>query len=192
MPKLLLTVPLALLLCFWPNINVRALEPAPDAKASLRQPLKKRSGYLLMGIDSHNSAASLKFQKYPGSRLTRGTTINLQMSDSSFRLVPLAAGEYQITEVLAPYYDLPYRLNVGDRPTWRFRIKAGRVNYVGSIVIKAQRSKRNVDIRLLNRLASSLAQIEQEYKRELELYPLAIGVAYEDSFLESLGAAPNE
>lgn len=193
MPKLLLTTSLALIFSALSNINAWSSEVAPNEETSAPQPLKRHSGYLLLGVEAQNSGTFLKFSMYRNNRLyPNATSLNLDTVESGLWLVPVVAGEYHVTEVLAPYYNLPFRLDVRDKPSWRFHIKAGHINYVGSVVANAERSKNNVDVRWLNRFAANLEQIEREYASKLERYPLTIGVPYEDPFQELLRGKPDE
>ncbi|MDQ2077051.1 hypothetical protein [Marinimicrobium sp. ABcell2] len=150
------------------------------------QKIRRGSGYLLFELQPGHAGAYLQISRLVDRNPRNWTIIDLDGRDPGLILIPLVSGRYQVHRVNAPYYNLPYKLDVSDSPYWAFQIQAGRINYIGSLRIQSERSRSAVNVELLNRLAATLDQIEAQFANELELYPLVMGVNYKDPFLSEL------
>lgn len=192
---------LALLLLLFSSATVAAppaqsLQLLPAADAPLE--LSSKYGYLLVSLNVENPNASIEFYKLnwrkdttPPAvmRTARNTKIHrvtFQGLDEGHYLAPLAAGWYQISKVTAPYFNLPYRINVESQPSWRFRIQKQRVNYIGNLTIPKERSSSYVPVRLHKRIATEYDALNEQLSSLLPLFPLADGSGVRDDFWHDL------
>ena len=101
----------------------------------------------------------------------------------------LMAGDYQVTSVNVPAFNLPYRVDVSKEPGWMFRIEAGSASYIGHLVIEAERNTSSVSVRLSNRLAAELTAVRQASVSLPGLPSLVSGHGHRDDFLLWLESA---
>ena len=155
--------------------------------------LPEKQGYLLLDVDV-GGVAYLHYSKYLTSQqLGKDRVMDLNEDEIGFKLIPLFAGRYQITEIRAPFFNLPYKLNTIKQKKWQFTIEPGKINYIGKLTIARERTKDDVDIQLRNRIATDIDRIQSIYARELENYGLVVGSGYQDSFLQEYqGGSTNE
>lgn len=149
----------------------------------------ENQGILLVNLQVDSVAPSLVIKKIGGttSRKTKSThKIQLASKASGLFLASLDPGRYQIVEVQAPYFDLPFRLDVADDKRWQFNIEAGKTNYIGKLQVNRERSTRSVYIKLKNRLAANIENIQTELTQLLLTHPLNAGSGFSDDFLEEL------
>lgn len=189
-----------LISCFSPSGWSRAVAPNLISAEKPATPLKKGHGYLLINLDVEGTAPSFSFVKLLNSsdryrssqnkpkvaRKWSETSIPLKNKPDGFYLTSMPAGLYQITEIKAPYYGLPHRLDTDYAPRWRFYIEAGKVNYIGKLQIESERSTKYVDVMLLNRLATDLDAVEKELAHYFTETPLVSGIGSRDDFFEEL------
>ena len=96
------------------------------------------------------------------------------------------AGNYQITNVNAPFYDLPFSLTTRNRASWRFAIEADKINFIGEISIAKARATNTIDVNLHPRIAVHYQRIGHELAELLTRYPLVSNLGYRDQFLTTL------
>jgi hypothetical protein len=155
------------------------------------------TGYLLLKLDVDNPSASLLFSPlawkheiYPPNQPvkrkgSRNYSVQLGGKNPGYYLLELPAGWYQITQVDAPYFNLPYQLHIENNPAWRFQVTGGAVNYAGHLTIAKERSSNYVKIRLHNRIATHLLEVEQVLSGLLQSMPLKYGGGMRDDFLDA-------
>lgn len=161
-------------------------------------PLGSREGYLLLELEAGGTAPSLRFalirsfdQGYPQHDKplqARGPQqlLALKGYQKGYYVLALPAGLYQVTRVEAPYFDFPFRLGTDGDPLWRFRIEAQKTNYIGQLVIHGERTSKAVDIKLINRLAAGMQEIQQSLRSLPGQPPLVSGSGTRDGFLSAL------
>lgn len=160
--------------------------------------LQRDEGYLLLNLDVNGPAPSIEFTKVRVShesylvsdlklkKLGNSMRLDLKNTDKGFYLISLPAGVYQITRVNAPYFDLPYQLDIDNSPAWRFKVESNSVNYLGKLHIAQQRSRKYVDVQLLNRMAADFESIGVQLSSVLSLLPLRSAFSIHDAFHENL------
>ncbi|MCM2680046.1 hypothetical protein [Echinimonas agarilytica] len=192
-----------LLMC-WPCIGLAkelaSIELIAPEQSSV---LADNSGYAVFSIDVAGAAPSLELIRLRTPKTlmtgnenppaTLGKTIALDMTDRAkgIYLVALAAGEYQIVTVKAPFFNLPYFINTEYARNWRFNVAPQRINYAGFLSIQKERGRDFIDIQYLNRLATDLSAIEDELEEQLKVYPLRSGAVVNDDFYTELVSTGN-
>lgn len=151
--------------------------------------LTDSQGYLLMELDVGGVAPAISIGKL-GKRGTIGKPVRLDLKkiEERFYLIPLESGRYQVTEINAPLYNLPFRIDTSSEGHWQFSVASGRINYFGKLLIESKRSKDSVKFERLNHLASTLADINQQFSSQLTQYPLIESMGYRDDFYRVLNA----
>lgn len=142
----------------------------------------KGHGFLLMNLDIKASAAIMTLKQI--GRSSKAFDIKLTPTHGRWLLHPLPQGEYQITQINVPYFDLPHAMDTAKNPRWRIRIQANQINYAGRMEIERERTERQVSVRKLNRVATDLPLIQRELSSSLALYPLVAGNTLRDDFAE--------
>ncbi len=160
--------------------------------------LRSRYGFLLLSLDVDGVSSSLEFSRlgwnkpeHPPERALKGRpgedfTVSLQGLDNGLYILALPEGWYQITRVNAPYFDLPFWMDTAEEPSWRFRVDREKTNYAGQLFIARERSSKYVKMRLHNRLAAEIEQIQGALVQQLQVAPLASGSGVRDDFLGEL------
>lgn len=120
--------------------------------------------------------------RYRGPRIT----INLKNLDEGIYFLPLAKGLYQIREVAAPFYNLPYLLNTSGERAWRFSIVPSKINYIGELTIDKERGLDFANITLRNRIATNKQKIDKVLEKLPGKFNLRVGSGVRDDFLEDL------
>ncbi|TQV87809.1 hypothetical protein [Aliikangiella coralliicola] len=155
-------------------------------------------GYLLIDVDVAGIAPSFSYVKVKSSKKNprkkkkvkyskNGThVVTLKHSENGLYALPMPAGTYQITQINAPFFDLPYKLDTSTKNEWRFKIEAGKTNFAGHLSIKKERSTRYLDVNLINRFATEKERLENTLQQLLSLAPLAHGVGVRDDFAQAL------
>ncbi|BBM04076.1 hypothetical protein GL2_41500 [Microbulbifer sp. GL-2] len=160
--------------------------------------LGSRQGYALVKLDVDGTAPSIELSKMYTSgsaylesgekaKLRKNSRYSISLKDKpeGFYLMAIPAGLYQITQINAPYFNLPYKLDTASRRTWRFHIEAKKTNYIGSLFIGKQRKSDTIEVYLKNRIATEFSEIQESIGSLTELYPLVSGVGVQDSFFHS-------
>lgn len=140
-------------------------------------------GWLLLDVAAERKIQSLQLDRIDG-RAGSGDLGSVK-AGRALKAIELPEGHYQWKAIELPHYDLPFRQVVADDERWRFSIKEDAVNYVGQIIVGEERGSNYVDVRLVNRTAMNLSQIEQEFEPYLERYPLVYSGAARDDFLDA-------
>ena len=159
--------------------------------------LKKRYGYLLVYLDVEGVAPSIEYAKVSGSKSTsknypRARALDLKNKEKGFLLLPLSKGSYQIVRVNVPFFNLPYVVDISTDPEWHFTIESGKINYIGRLVIEKERTDKNVNIKLLNRIAFDYEEINKTYANVISHYPLVVSKGYRDDFLTDFSGKGQE
>lgn len=171
------------------------------------EPLKKNEGYLLVDLAVAGTSPSFEFsqvrigskQKYlvADQSLSLGSTrwqVSLKDKAAGFYQVKLPAGLYQITEVNAPLFNLPFRVDTDKRDQWRFSIAKARSNYIGRFRIDQERGTDYVNVKLINRLAADYDQLVEQGASIFSAAPLRSGAGVRDDFydfISSINQAPS-
>jgi len=160
--------------------------------------LKYRQGYLLAYINAEGVAPSLEFSKVSTRktgymspdekinekiRYTKTYFLDLKGVSKGLYFIPMVAGIYQITRINAPFYNLPYWLPTQKETKWRFVIEENYINFIGEFKIKKERGAHEIDVNLLNRIATYYDQIHEEIAILPIKYPLKNNPGYRDDFI---------
>lgn len=158
--------------------------------------LRRSEGYALFMLNTEGVAPSIELAKIKSYSLKKNRntrelsftetkyTVNFKGKKKGLYLAILPAGNYQITKVNAPFYNLPYKLATDNRTTWRFSITKHHVNYIGEVVISKDRGTNFVDAKLLNRIAKNYDEINA--LTQGINFPLSMGTWHKDTFLSSI------
>ncbi|MCO7224144.1 hypothetical protein [Pleionea sp. CnH1-48] len=156
--------------------------------------LKVGYGYLLVDLDVGGTGPSIEFVRLKtGDKLYLGQKqkyavkgdkklIRLSQDKQGFYVTQLQEGLYQITKINAPYFDLPYKLSTDRDRRWRFSVEAGKVNYIGKLVIKKKRSTKYVGVDLVSRIATDKDRIKSLLTKLPEQVLLRHGTGFRDDF----------
>ncbi|MCO1335523.1 hypothetical protein MO867_14380 [Microbulbifer sp. OS29] len=157
--------------------------------------LGRREGYILVNLDVGGTAPSIDFvrnykvgQAYLEGdeeiRLSKNHrySVSLKGKSKGLYLMAMPVGLYQITQINAPYFNLPYQLDTGDKRVWRFCVDAQKVNYIGRLFINKQRKSDTIEVYLKNRMAADLGEIQDLLGVLIEQYPLVSGAGVQDVF----------
>lgn len=154
--------------------------------------LSSSEGYVLIDLDASGTAPSIEFVRLgkvdidytedTASKRLSSNVFNLKATERGLYIGKLKPGAYQITQVNAPYFGLPYILSTSDLKTWRFTIKKGRINYIGTLVVEGERSKENIETYFINSLAKRYNRIIESTKYLEMEFPLTMGTWYRDDF----------
>lgn len=153
---------------------------------------------MLLYVDAGGSAPSFEYTRIAGAgnqplqageryRFASSSAhkVSLKGLGEGFYLLPMRKGQYQITEVNAPHYSFPFRMDTDNRPEWRFIIEPGKTNFIGALHIQEERSASHVEINLLNRVAMHEAGIREAMGETLKTYPLSFYAGYRDDFFST-------
>ncbi len=163
------------LLSFSPSL----LADQPDSELSGKQ------GYLVLDLDLGRRVSEIVFAKRRSARNNRITSKRMFGPFEKGRhllFLPLDKGSYQLMTVSSPHYDLPYKQNYGRKKRLSFQIKPGRTNYFGKIIVGEERLTYGFYINVVNRLAGTLHELQEQYTEELDLYPIHYAGVLEDLF----------
>lgn len=189
----LITLGFALFICLLNNVQATVLYPIDNPPENI----DKNQGLLLIKLDIAGEAPSIHYSPMKTKRTTylrkednfslkKPIQIPLSGFKKGYYLIPFEAGMYQITQVDAPFYNLPYSLKLGLQAAWRFGIEAGHINYVGELVIAKERGVSHINVNLYNHFASDYQQIQQQTAPLQSQYPLMLNPGYRDDFQQAL------
>lgn len=158
----------------------------------LTQPLPPGYGYLLLDLDVGGTSPSIALKSIVNNKTPRLSPqiINLKGRKKGFLLLLQKQGDYVIHKVNAPFFNLPYALSTDMSKRWRFHIEAGKVNYIGHLAIRTERTSRHIDINFFNRMATDLVRIKSAYTKLLQQYPLAASHGQGDAFYQYFQSLP--
>lgn len=158
---------------------------APMGLAEIQdKTLEKDHGYLLVSMDVSHESASLELARYfrNGDEAVSSRKVYALATDQKFLLIPLKKGKYRISQVSTPYFDLPYQLDTSDSPNWAIKITPKRINYLGHMDIRKERTRKTVFVEMVPLQAKKLDEIKSNYSDLLTEYPLIDGKYYRDDF----------
>lgn len=164
------------------------MTPTPLKKAL---PIDSAQGYLLLNLNIGGTAPSFKIQRLVKGKLVANDKksalmISLSGLTNGFYVIPLLRGKYQITEINAPYFNLPYRLDVATKSSWRLSILEQSINYGGMLTINKNRNATDVDISLLNRSAHDYQEILDSIPAAIATYSVTSASFFRDDVMELL------
>ena len=137
----------------------------------------------MIELDVGGTAPSLEFKRIGGYQRYK---INLKGKDKGFYFGTLEPGDYQVTQVHAPYYGLPFKRDYRKDEQWRFSIAPGKTNYLGKLTISKTREMSAVFVALNNRLAGFILKHQKKHRALLKQYPLVSGFIARDKFQRQL------
>ncbi len=170
-----LTGQLFLLSCCFLYLNAQADTPISAA------PLAKGEGLLVLDLDIKAPSAVMSLQKI--GRTSSTLEIKLVSDNGRWLIKALPKGDYQITEIKVPYFDLPFRKDTGKNPAWRISIQADHLNYAGRIEVEKERTEDYVAINKHNRMIADLPTLQKDLASLLTTYPLVNGSGMRDDFI---------
>ena len=94
----------------------------------------------------------------------------------------LPVGIYQITELNAPYYNLPYKVDTEKDPRWRFRVYPKSYTYIGHLKIVKDRTRDFVEAYFLDRFYADQEAIDEATKNINDDFTVRHGVQIYTSF----------
>ena len=161
------------------------------------QKLEGNQGFLLIKIDVEGEGPSFHYtqvntdrddylRKEDNYRRKKPVKVPLGNYTNGYYLIPFDQGIYQITRIDAPFYNLPYYLNLGSPAAWRFAIKPGHINYLGQLTIEKERGTDYINVNLFNRFAQDYQEIQQAVTPIKHQYPLALNPGYRDDFQQAI------
>jgi hypothetical protein len=157
--------------------------------------LAKNTGYLILDLQLEKKVTEIVIERHGSSHASRGTkevTFGPFEPGRHLTLVTLPKGTYKLTRVSSPHYDLPFWVNYTKNKRMTISVEANKTNYFAQIVLGKKRSSESLDIRVVNRLATSLSQFDQSIKSAIALYPLRYAGPLKDNFYETYLAAQVE
>jgi dipeptidyl aminopeptidase/acylaminoacyl peptidase len=130
---------LFLLLTFWSHVQAGWIEPGEDIS------LGANEGLALFVVDTDGSLSNIRIDKI-GSIFTAPVLKKLSVG-RSLRLLKLTQGEYQFDKAQLEFGWTTLYWEIKDLPNRRFRIDAGKLNYVGDLNVSGQLFWREMSIR---------------------------------------------
>ena len=155
--------------------------------------LESKHGFVLFDLDVAGTAPSFFIRRYsvnkpffePDTRMSFDTIplrVRFDNNASGVFTVPLKEGLYQITQVDAPFYDLPYKIDMDTSRTWRFYVERDKINYAGKLVIEQDRGQRTIDVNFYNRFATDIDAIQAAVSDFPFPLPLIMNPGVQDDF----------
>lgn len=156
--------------------NKKAITLKPLSKLNITKIFKRdRFARALIYLDVEGSAPSIKIHKLNtnideldeipfdedlSSRFIRTSwTLPLKGLEKGIYSIALKPGVYQISQVNAPYYNFPFKLQTEDDPRWRFRVYPDSFSYIGHLKIYKERDAESVESYFLDRFYSDQEEI---------------------------------
>lgn len=159
--------------------------PSDDELVQQFAKLSDKYGLLLLDLDVGGAAPAIEIRRIFTSGSTRSPKpISLKDKDKGFHFISLPAGNYQIVNVNAPYFNLPYRLDTENDPHWSFTVEEGKINYLGKLIISKERNEHSVDVKLINRIATHINVLGQKFPQMTKKFPVRQAGRLNDTFLE--------
>ena len=140
--------------------------------------LRRGYGYLVIDTEVYRPVSEWK--------LSSRVSIEDIQQGHHIRFVALKAGNYHWQSINVPHFDLPFRRDFTDEERWAFTIEAGKINYIGRLLVKEQRGTDYVDVRMLNRSVMTYQQLQQSHGEALASYPFVYSGYLQDDFIDFL------
>ncbi|MFK8017327.1 MAG: hypothetical protein AB8G17_18025 [Gammaproteobacteria bacterium] len=178
-----------------PTVLAQRVTAPPLLTPDAVQPLERKNGYVLLQLDVSGVAPSMEIAQISQSasrmpaadasvpRGAKRMQIDLTDRKKGLYLMQLAPGWYQITQVNAPYYNLPFQVDTGGEVRWRFVVQHAKTSYAGLLRINKERSRDSVNVTFLNRIATAHDDIRDQLGPVLAAAPLVMGRGLRDDFL---------
>lgn len=171
----------------------RTLPTLPLLNPESVEELESGYGIVMFDLDVAGKAPSIVIRRIStqspflsaGSKLTFETKpLRIPLTDTKqgFFAQRLKKGLYQITRVDAPFFNLPYKLDIENARAWRFYVAEEQINYAGKLVIEQTRGTEYIDVGLFNRFATDLKEIREAAGRFSESLPLNMATGIRDDF----------
>ena len=143
----------------------------------------KSKGLFIIELSAGGIGPSMEIKRKGSRKIYK---IYLKDKTEGFYFGLLPPGQYQVTQVNAPYFGLPYKSSFEKDPQWQFSIDAGKTNYLGKLTIDKARKTKQVFISLRNRLAEFMVKHAKRYRSVIQKYPLTSGFSAKDKFQQRL------
>lgn len=174
------------------------LQSTAEEVTYAHRPLQKFEGYLLLDLLLERDVSEIALRP-PLSRMTgfgkrspKDLKLGPYKEGRHLALIPLKEGWYHWVGTAVPHFDLPFRMDTSDDERWRFSISKQRINYIGQLVVRKERSSDSVSVDLLTRIAATQDSLTTVFANELAQYPLRYGGYPRDRFFEAYYPDPKE
>ena len=141
-------------------------------------------GYLLMGVDTNSDLKHIDINGPDPIRLTHADL----KKGTSYILIPIAAGEYSLSNVQFNNY---YNSRMKNDDVWQFEIKPATVSYVGHLEVKTKGYfVFYSSTELVNRSTEALDFMQEDFPLILNNRSMYYGGPGEDTyfqFIDGLG-----
>lgn len=142
--------------------------------------LKDNEGLLALVIDSDAVVSSVRLDKIDD--LTASPKLEQLSQGRYLRLLKLDASEYRVNELVAMNFGSSGIIHeIGDIPSARFKVEAGKINYAGDLVSRGIWKR---SFRMANRNLSAYATVQQEYPGLIERFPWRHAMAEPDPYFD--------
>ncbi len=141
--------------------------------------LGKGEGLLVLHVSTNVELSRLSFG--------HGGSIQDVPKGEHIELFVAKAGSYRWTQIRLPGRDQP-RFRVLREDDWRFRVEAGRINYVGLLELRRTDWLR-LTARTIDRSALAMESLRARHPALVERYPLVYNGPGQNVFFEHLRAA---
>ncbi len=150
--------------------------------------LPEEHGILVIRLDHEVEHAVLEYasvkgkKRKPVKKTTQSVSINGETGD--FLILELPGGEYQITKLEVPQFDLPYLLVLADDRYWGFRIKNGTVGLFGKIWIPKERGRFTIPVHTTRSFASMHRELSELFPDSLKKHEIVAATLERDDFVQ--------
>ncbi|WP_170113310.1 alpha/beta hydrolase family protein [Ahniella affigens] len=142
--------------------------------------LKDNEGLLALVIDSDAVVSSVRLDKI--GNLIASPKLEQLSQGRYLRLLKLDAAEYRVNELVAMNFGRSSIIyEIGDIPSARFKVEAGKINYAGDLVSRGISMR---SFRMANRNLSAYVTVQQEYPGLIERFPWRHAMAEPDPYFD--------
>jgi dipeptidyl aminopeptidase/acylaminoacyl peptidase len=152
---------LLLIFVFWTRAQAGWIEPGEEIS------LSKGEGLALFVVDTDGSLSNIRIDKI-GTVFSAPVLKKLGLG-RSLRLLKLSEGDYQFDKAKLEFGWTTLYWEIKDLPNRRFRIEAGKLNYVGDLKVSGQlfwreMSIRNSGLRVYDELETQFPGLSKRYQ----------------------------
>ncbi|MBY6186551.1 hypothetical protein KUV89_07975 [Marinobacter hydrocarbonoclasticus] len=107
----------------------------------------------------------------------------------AYFLFSLKAGSYRFERIQRYINNTKYYVTFPKKISesqWSYQVEAGKINYIGDLVLEVGPSNQFRDIYLMNRSAIAFSFVEKRFPNILEAYPMTFGGVGRDGVFEEL------
>lgn len=166
-----------------------AATPEKKERTVSPPPLHKDQGYMLIKLNIEAESAFLYYTKKVKNRIKykrSSKKISLSKHGNGFVIIPLKFGKYQISKIEVPFFDYPYNLITENDKDYSFVIKPNKINFIGSLTIKKERTENTIYVEIFRDFARYMDELNTIYADILQRYPLVSGSSYRDDFIKDI------